>query len=259
MFNKTIKELQNDLATKTISSQELTAYYLKRITKHDNKINSFITVCEEQALDQAKKADNALHLGNARALTGIPIAQKDIFCTQGVRTTCASKMLSNFIAPYNATVIDRFHSAGAIMIGKTNMDEFAMGSTTENSHFGPTRNPWNTACIPGGSSGGSAAATAARLVPGATGTDTGGSIRQPAAMCGITGLKPTYGRVSRWGMIAFASSLDQGGPMAQTAEDTAILLQTMAGHDPKDTTSVNVKVDNYVAALQTPPQPITIG
>ena len=259
MFNQTIATLKQGLSSKSFSSVELTQHYLNRITQFDTELNSFITVCEASALKQAKQADKLIQSGNASAITGIPIAQKDIFCTQDIKTTCASKMLANFIAPYNATVIDRFNSAGAIMIGKTNMDEFAMGSTTENSHFGPTLNPWNFSCIPGGSSGGSAAAVAARLVPAATGTDTGGSIRQPAAMCGITGLKPTYGRVSRWGMIAFASSLDQGGILAQTVEDTALLLQVIAGHDEKDSTSVDIPVDDYMAAISTLPEPMTIG
>jgi aspartyl-tRNA(Asn)/glutamyl-tRNA(Gln) amidotransferase subunit A len=208
---------------------------------------------------QARAADARLAAGDAAPLTGIPIAQKDIFCTNGVRTTCGSRMLENFTAPYDATVVERFQAAGAVMLGKTNMDEFAMGSSNETSHFGPVRNPWDLAAVPGGSSGGSAAAVAARLAPGATGTDTGGSIRQPAALCGITGIKPTYGRVSRWGMIAFASSLDQGGPMARSAEDCALMLGTMAGFDPRDSTSVDRPVPDYTAGLNDSLEGLRIG
>lgn len=259
MHNKTISELHQSLVKKEISSVELTQYFINRIRDHDKRINSFVTVCEDHAIQQAKRADEALSKGQYTALTGIPIAQKDIFCADGIRTTCSSKMLENFYSPYDATVIEKFNQAGAIMIGKTNMDEFAMGSTTENSFFGPSLNPWNTSCVPGGSSGGSAAAVAARLAPAATGTDTGGSIRQPAAMCGLTGLKPTYGRVSRWGLIAFASSLDQAGPMTTCARDAAIMLQTMAGHDPKDSTSSRTQVDNYLEQLSSKPTGLTIG
>ncbi len=231
------------------SSVELTRAHLERIRTLDERLNSFITVCEESALAAAEAADARLRAGEAGPLTGIPIAHKDIFCTDGVRTSCGSRMLDNFIAPYDATVCVRFKEAGAVMLGKTNMDEFAMGSSNETSWYGPVRNPWDTAAVPGGSSGGSAAAVAARLCAAATGTDTGGSIRQPAAMCGITGLKPTYGRVSRYGMIAFASSLDQGGPMARSAEDVAALLRAMAGFDRRDSTSVDRPVPDYPATL----------
>jgi aspartyl-tRNA(Asn)/glutamyl-tRNA(Gln) amidotransferase subunit A len=225
----------------------------------DPTFNSFITIVAESALDQAKQADLLRSQGKAGPLCGIPIAQKDIFCTLGVKTSCASKMLDNFIAPYNATTVEKFNAAGCVMLGKTNMDEFAMGSSNENSFYGAVRNPWDTQRVPGGSSGGSAAAVAARLAPGATGTDTGGSIRQPAALCGITGLKPTYGRVSRYGMIAFASSLDQGGPFAQTAQDVGMLLQAMAGFDTKDSTSVNAPVPDYSTYLNQPLQGKVIG
>lgn len=214
MHNKTIAELAQGLHQKQFSSLELTTHFLQRIQGHNKRLNAFVTITDELALAQAKEADDRLSSGQSNTLTGIPIAQKDIFCTQGVRTSCGSKMLDNFIAPYNATVVERFNQAGAVMLGKLNMDEFAMGSSNETSYYGPVKNPWDVGTVPGGSSGGSAAAVASRIAPGATGTDTGGSIRQPAAFCGITGLKPTYGLVSRWGMIAFASSLDQGGPMA---------------------------------------------
>ena len=249
MPNHTIADILRGLEAKTFSSEEITQQYLDAITKHDGNYNSFITVTADQALEQARSADEARQNGTAGALCGVPIAHKDIFCTKGIRTSCASKMLDNFIAPYNATVVDRLADAGVVTLGKTNLDEFAMGSSNETSFYGPVRNPWNTDCVPGGSSGGSAAAIAAGLAPAATGTDTGGSIRQPAALCGLTGLKPTYGRVSRYGMIAFASSLDQGGPMAKTAEDNALLLQTMAGFDHRDSTSKNVAVPDYVAGL----------
>lgn len=259
MHTKTLKALSDMLASGEISSQELTQHFLDRIQQHDQELNSFITVTEELALEQAKAADASRAAGNATALTGIPIAQKDIFCTQGVRTSCASKMLDNFEAPYNATVVEKLNQAGTVCLGKTNMDEFAMGSSNETSFYGPVKNPWNTDYVPGGSSGGSAAAVAARLCPASTGTDTGGSIRQPASLCGITGLKPTYGRVSRWGMIAFASSLDQGGPMTQTAEDAALLLNAMAGFDPKDSTSTDIDVPDYTADLNKPLDGLRIG
>ncbi|MCG8534169.1 MAG: Asp-tRNA(Asn)/Glu-tRNA(Gln) amidotransferase subunit GatA [Pseudomonadales bacterium] len=259
MHTKTLKALSDMLVSGEISSQELTQHFLDRIQQHDQELNSFITVTEELALEQAKAADASRAAGNATALTGIPIAQKDIFCTQGVRTSCASKMLDNFEAPYNATVVEKLNQAGTVCLGKTNMDEFAMGSSNETSFYGPVKNPWNTDYVPGGSSGGSAAAVAARLCPASTGTDTGGSIRQPASLCGITGLKPTYGRVSRWGMIAFASSLDQGGPMTQTAEDAALLLNAMAGFDPKDSTSTDIDVPDYTADLNTPLDGLRIG
>jgi len=249
MHEKTLAELSQALQSKTLSSVELTQHYLKRIETFDGKLNSYITVSPDLALTQAKAADERIAAGTATALTGIPLAHKDLFCTQGLRTSCGSKMLDNFIAPYESTVTQRFIDAGAVTLGKTNLDEFAMGSSTESSFYGPTRNPWDTERVPGGSSGGSAAAVAARLCAAATGTDTGGSIRQPAGFTALTGLKPTYGRVSRWGMIAYASSLDQGGPMARTAEDCALMLQAMAGFDDKDSTSVDQPVDNYSASL----------
>jgi aspartyl-tRNA(Asn)/glutamyl-tRNA(Gln) amidotransferase subunit A len=249
MHTKTIAELSALLQAGTISSEELAGIYLSRIKTIDPQLNSFITVTEEQALAAAKAADQQRQAGQAQALTGIPIAHKDIFCTLGVKTSNGAKMLDNFIAPYDATVVTRMQKAGMVMLGKTNMDDCAMGSSTENSYYGPVKSPWDLSVVPGGSSGGSAAAIAARLTPAATGTDTGGSIRQPAALCGITGIKPTYGRVSRYGMIAFASSLDQGGPMAQTAEDVALLLNTMAGFDEKDSTSIDRPVPDYTATL----------
>ncbi len=258
MHNKTITELANDLRAKRYSSTELTQAYLDRIKQHQD-LNCYITVNEEMALEMAKAADKNLSSGNVPLLNGIPIAQKDIFCTLGVKTSCGSKMLDNFIAPYNATVVDNFNQAGAVMLGKLNMDEFAMGSSNETSYYGNVHNPWDIKAVPGGSSGGSAAAVAARLTPAATSTDTGGSIRQPASLCGITGLKPTYGRVSRYGMIAFASSLDQAGPMARSAEDAAILLQSMAGFDKKDSTSVNKLVPNYTEGLNNSLKGLKIG
>ncbi|MEY4209824.1 MAG: hypothetical protein RLZ92_202 [Pseudomonadota bacterium] len=258
MHNKTLTELAAGLRSKQFSSVELTQAFLARIKQHQG-LNSFVTVTEALALQQAQQADQRLANGDSSALTGIPIAQKDIFCTQGVKTTCGSKMLDNFIAPYNATVVDKFNQAGSVLLGKLNMDEFAMGSSNETSFYGATQNPWATDCVPGGSSGGSAAAVAARLAPAVTGTDTGGSIRQPAALCGITGLKPTYGRVSRYGMIAYASSLDQGGPMARSAEDATLLMQVMAGFDPKDSTSVDQSVPDYSASLNDSLQGLKIG
>lgn len=258
MHNLTLSELAAGLRSKEFSSVELTQAFLNRVRQHQD-LNAFITVSEEGALQQAQAADQRLSAGDASALTGIPIAQKDIFCTLGTKTSCGSKMLDNFIAPYDATVVDKFNRAGAVMLGKLNMDEFAMGSSNETSYYGPARNPWNADCVPGGSSGGSAVAVAARLAPAVTGTDTGGSIRQPAAFCGITGLKPTYGRVSRYGMIAYASSLDQGGPMARSAEDAALLLQVMAGFDPKDSTSVDQPVPDYSASLNDDLQGLKIG
>ena len=259
MHTKTIAQLAAGLRNGDYSSEELTRAYLDRIARHDDSLNSFITVSEAEALQQAKAADQRLKAGDSTTLTGIPVAQKDIFCSDGVLTTCGSRMLENFVAPYNATVIEKFNAAGAVMLGKTNMDEFAMGSSNETSYYGPVRNPWNIETVPGGSSGGSAAAVAARLAPAATGTDTGGSIRQPAGLCGITGLKPTYGRVSRYGMIAFASSLDQGGPLAQTAEDAAILLGAMAGFDTRDSTSIEETVPDYMATLNDDIKGLKIG
>ncbi len=260
IHEQTIAQLIQGLRTKAFSSAELTRHFLDRITKIDGELNSFITVTDEIALAQAKAADAMLAKGgDIPALCGIPIAHKDIFCTDGVRTSCASKMLDNFIAPYNAAVIEKFNSAGSVMLGKTNMDEFAMGSSNESSYYGPVKNPWNLECVPGGSSGGAAAAVAALLAPGSTGTDTGGSIRQPAALCGLTGLKPTYGRVSRFGMIAFASSLDQAGPITRTAEDAAIILNVMAGYDEKDSTSMPNPVEDYTASLNNSLAGLKIG
>ena len=259
MPNHTIADILRGLEAKTFSSEEITQQYLDAIAKHDGNFNSFITVTPDQALAQARAADTARQNGSAGALCGVPIAHKDIFCTEGVRTSCASKMLDNFIAPYNATVVERLANAGVVTLGKTNLDEFAMGSSNETSFYGAVRNPWNTDCVPGGSSGGSAAAIAAGLAPAATGTDTGGSIRQPAALCGLTGLKPTYGRVSRYGMIAFASSLDQGGPMAKTAEDNALLLQAIAGFDHRDSTSMDLPVPDYRAGLNKDLSGLKIG
>jgi aspartyl-tRNA(Asn)/glutamyl-tRNA(Gln) amidotransferase subunit A len=259
MHNKTLSELSAGLAAGEFSSVELTEHFLARIRQHDGELNSFITVTEEQALTQARAADARRAAGEVGPLLGLPIAHKDIFCTNGVRTSCASKMLDPFIAPYDATVVSRMAEAGMVMLGKTNMDEFAMGSSNETSFYGPVKNPWNTQTVPGGSSGGSAASVAARLAPAATGTDTGGSIRQPAALCGITGLKPTYGRVSRYGMIAFASSLDQAGPMAASAEDCALLLGAMAGFDGRDSTSVEREVPDYLADLNRDIKGLRIG
>jgi len=259
MHQKSLVELAADLQKGVYSSEELTRACLQRISTHDERLNSFVTVTAAPALAAAQAADGALKAGTAGPLTGIPFAHKDIFCTRGVKTSCGSKMLDNFISPYDATVTEKLLEAGAVMVGKTNMDEFAMGSSNETSFYGPVRNPWDEATVPGGSSGGSAAAVAARLVPASTGTDTGGSIRQPAALCGITGLKPTYGRVSRYGMIAFASSLDQGGAFTRSAADAAVMLGAMAGFDPRDSTSVDRPVDDYVAQLNEPLQGLKIG
>jgi aspartyl-tRNA(Asn)/glutamyl-tRNA(Gln) amidotransferase subunit A len=233
--------------------------YLDRIEASQPTLNAFISITREQAVKQAKAADRALAAGRVKPLTGVPIVHKDIFCTEGVRTTCASRMLDNFVAPYDATVVGKLRSAGAVMLGKSNMDEFAMGSSNETSFYGPVCNPWNLALVPGGSSGGSAAAVAARLTPAATGTDTGGSIRQPAALCGISGIKPTYGRVSRYGMIAFASSLDQGGVFTTSAQDAALVLREMAGFDPNDSTSVDEPVPDYLAGIEQPLAGLKIG
>ena len=249
MYNHTLTELSGLLHSRKISSLELTEYFLRRSEKYNAELNCYITLTPDLALSQARAADTALRQGKAGPLTGIPIAHKDIFCTDGIRTSCGSRMLDNFIAPYDATVVARLQQAGMVLLGKTNMDEYAMGSSNENSYYGPVRNPWDQQRVPGGSSGGSAAAVAARLTPIATGTDTGGSIRQPAAMCGITGLKPTYGRVSRYGMIAFASSLDQGGPLARTAADAAMLFTAMAGFDQRDSTSADQAEEDFSAAL----------
>ena len=259
MHEKSLAELSSALHSKAISCVELTDHFLQRIEQHDGALNSFITVTPELAREQARAADARLAEGSAGPLTGIPLAHKDLFCTRGVRTSCASKMLDTFIAPYESAVTQRFLDAGAVSLGKTNMDEFAMGSSSESSFYGPVRNPWNPERIPGGSSGGSAAAVAARLCVAATGSDTGGSIRQPAGFTGITGLKPTYGRVSRWGMIAYASSLDQAGPMAHSAEDCALLLQAMAGFDERDSTSVEQAIPDYSADLNKPLTGLRVG
>ncbi|MFI4879134.1 MAG: Asp-tRNA(Asn)/Glu-tRNA(Gln) amidotransferase subunit GatA [Steroidobacterales bacterium] len=255
----TLTQLAAGLKARKFSSVELVTALLARVERAQGSLNAFISVTREQALAAAAAADRALSAGSGGALTGVPIAHKDIFCTQGVRTTCGSRMLENFISPYDATVVAKLKDAGAVMLGKTNMDEFAMGSSNETSYFGPVRNPWDPKLVPGGSSGGSAAAVAARLVPGATATDTGGSIRQPAALCGITGLKPTYGRVSRYGMIAFASSLDQAGTLTASAADAALMLREMAGFDANDSTSVDTEVPDYVAALEQPLAGLKIG
>jgi aspartyl-tRNA(Asn)/glutamyl-tRNA(Gln) amidotransferase subunit A len=269
MINSSLKELATALAQKQISSVELTTLFLDRIEKLNPTLNAFVTVDRDKALAAARAADAKIGAGGTAssrtaanigtALTGIPLAHKDIFCAEGWRTTCGSRMLDNFVAPYDAHVVQRLNEAGMVLLGKCNMDEFAMGSSNETSHFGPVKNPWNPACVPGGSSGGSAAAIAARLAPAATGTDTGGSIRQPAALCGLTGLKPTYGSVSRYGMIAFASSLDQGGPMAKSAEDCALLLSAMTGFDPRDSTSLEHPAEDYCRDLEKPLQGLRIG
>jgi aspartyl-tRNA(Asn)/glutamyl-tRNA(Gln) amidotransferase subunit A len=259
MHRLTLAQIARGLAAKDFSSVELSEALLARIQALDPQLNSFITVTADQARVQAAAADARRAAGENGALLGAPIAHKDLFCTQGVLTTCASKILHNFKAPYDATVVEKLASAGAVSLGKLNMDEFAMGSANESSHYGAVKNPWDTSRVPGGSSGGSAAAVAAGLIPAATGTDTGGSIRQPAALTNLTGLKPTYGRVSRWGMIAYASSLDQGGPLARTAEDCALLLGAMAGFDAKDSTSVDQPVDDYLAALSQPLAGLRIG
>jgi len=259
MYDKSVAELVAGLRDRQFSSVELSRCFLDRIARLDSNYNSFISVDESAVLAHAAAADQRIAAGDAATLTGIPIAHKDIFCTDGMRTSCGSRMLDNFVPPYDATLISHFKRDGAIILGKTNMDEFAMGSSNENSYYGPVCNPWDTTAVPGGSSGGSAAAVAAMLAPAATGTDTGGSIRQPAAFCGITGIKPTYGRVSRLGMVAFASSLDQAGPMARSAEDCALLLNTMAGHDPLDSTSSELPTEDYRAKLNDSLQGLRIG
>ncbi len=257
--SSTLTQLAAGLRARHFSSVELTRALLARIERHQGALNAFISVTPDAALAAAQSADRALASGGGGALTGVPIAHKDLFCTQGVRTTCGSRRLDNFVSRYDATGVAKLRSAGAVMLGKTNMDEFAMGSSNETSYYGPVRNPRNPALVPGGSSGGSAAAVAARLVPGATATDTGGSIRQPAALCGITGMKPTYGRVSRYGMVAFASSLDQGGVLTASAADAALMLREMAGFDAADSTSVDRPVPDYVAALEEPLAGLKIG
>src|SRR5215469_14461375 len=256
---KTLTELATALRARELTSVELTRLLLKRIEAAQPKLNAFVSVTTEAALVAAAQADRTLAAGRAGPLVGLPIIHKDIFCTDGVRTTCGSRMLDNFVAPYDATVVAKLKTAGMVMLGKSNMDEFAMGSSNETSFYGPVRNPWDARLVPGGSSGGSAAAVAARLVPGATATDTGGSIRQPAALCGITGMKPTYGRVSRYGMVAFASSLDQGGTLTASAADAALMLREMAGFDPNDSTSVEREVPDYVALLDAPLAGLRIG
>jgi aspartyl-tRNA(Asn)/glutamyl-tRNA(Gln) amidotransferase subunit A len=256
---KTAAELGRGIRAGDFSSVEVTRHFLDRIEKGNARLNAYVTVTAERALEDARRADAAIAAGKGSVLTGVPLAHKDIFCTRGVLTTCGSKMLSNFISPYDATVVERLAAAGMVTLGKTNMDEFAMGSSNETSFYGPVRNPWDEQRVPGGSSGGSAAAVAARLAPVATGTDTGGSIRQPAALTGLTGVKPTYGRVSRYGMIAFASSLDQGGVLAQSAEDAALLLEAMSGFDPKDSTSVEAPVPAYSSQLERPVKGLRIG
>ena len=249
MLNATLKQLSALLARKELSSVELTRFCLDRVARLDPALNAFVTVDAERSLAQARAADALIAAGRAQPLTGIPVAHKDIFCAKGWRTTCGSRMLANFVSPYDAHVVERLNAAGAVILGKTNMDEFAMGSSTETCFFGPVKNPWDRTRVPGGSSGGSAAAVAARLAPAAIDTDTGGSIRQPAALSGICGLKPTYGVVSRYGMIAFASSLDQGGPMAKSAEDLALMLNVMAGFDARDSTSLERPAEDYARAL----------
>jgi len=249
LHGRTLAQLSADLAARKISSVELTRHFLDRIASLGAPLNAFITIDAERSLAQAAAADARIASGDVAPLTGIPVAHKDLFCAKGWRTTCGSRMLESFVAPYDAHVIEQFDRAGAVLLGKTNMDEFAMGSSNESSYFGPVRNPWDAAAVPGGSSGGSAAAVAARLCPAATGTDTGGSIRQPASFTGVSGLRPTYGRVSRYGMVAFASSLDQGGALARTAEDLAMLLDVMACFDERDSTCVDRAKDDYVGAL----------
>jgi len=259
MLNFTVKQLTAELAAKRVSSVEVAEFFLKRINALGKTLNAFVSVDAEKTLAAAKVADGLIAAGKAGPLTGVPVAHKDIFCADGWLTTCGSKMLANFRAPYDAHVIEQFNAAGAVTVGKTNMDEFAMGSSNETSYFGPVRNPWNPETVPGGSSGGSAAAVAARLAPVATGTDTGGSIRQPAALTGICGLKPTYGVVSRYGMIAFASSLDQAGPFARTAEDLGLMLNAMAGFDPRDSTSLDRPREDYTRDLDKPLAGLRVG
>jgi aspartyl-tRNA(Asn)/glutamyl-tRNA(Gln) amidotransferase subunit A len=254
-----IGELARRLAAKEVSSVELTRHFLERIDRLNPSLNAVITLTADRALDAASAADRRIEAGERGRLLGIPLIHKDIFCTDGVRTSCGSRMLDNFISPYDATIVTKLKAAGTVMLGKSNMDEFAMGSSNETSYYGPVKNPWDITKVPGGSSGGSSAASAARLAPFTTGTDTGGSIRQPAALTGVTGVKPTYGRVSRYGMIAFASSLDQAGVLARSAEDAAAVLEVMAGFDPKDSTSVDAPVPDYPALLEAPLKGLKIG
>ena len=260
MIDSGLAELQAALTAKRVSSVELTRLYLERIQRLNSTLNAFLTVDDETSLAEARKADKRRAQGESGGpLAGIPIAHKDIFCTQALYTTCGSRMLAQYKSPYDAHVIEQFGRAGAVLLGKTNMDEFAMGSSNETSHFGPVRNPWDRRLVPGGSSGGSAAAVAARMAPAATGTDTGGSIRQPAALTGVCGLKPTYGLVSRYGMVAFASSLDQGGPLARSAADLALLMNVMAGHDARDSTSIDRPKEDYARELTAPLKGLRIG
>ena len=259
MHHLSIRELGAALRARHVSCEELARWFLDRLRGTGNELNCLISLTEEQALDEARKADRRLATGECVALTGIPIVHKDLFCTRGVRTSCGSKMLDNFISPYDATVVERARNNGMVMLGKANMDEFAMGSSNESSFYGPVRNPWDRERVPGGSSGGSAAAVAARLVPVATGTDTGGSVRQPAALCGITGIKPTYGRVSRYGLVAYASSLDQAGVLARSAEDAAFLLAAIAGYDERDSTSVERPLEDYPRILDRDEGALRIG
>ena len=259
MIELSLTELSAALRDKTLSSVELTEFFLQRIDALNPRLNAFITVDHNGALDAARSADAAIAEGRGGPLTGIPLAHKDVFCTAGIRTTCASKMLADFVSPYDAHVVSQLKAAGAVMLGKTNMDEFAMGSSNESTHFGAARNPWATDRVPGGSSGGSAVAVAARMVPMATGTDTGGSVRQPAALTGVTGIKPSYGVVSRYGMVAFASSLDQGGAFGRSAEDCALLLSAMAGFDARDSTSLEREREDYTRALGQPLEGLRIG
>ena len=258
MLNSSLTELAAALTAKKVSSVELTHAFLARIGNLKD-LNAFITVDGDGALERAKRADAMRAEGKAVALTGVPFAYKDIYCTQGLRTTCGSRMLENFVSPYDAHVVEQFNAAGAVALGKCNMDEFAMGSSNENSYFGPVRNPWNRKRVPGGSSGGSAAAVAARMVPAATGTDTGGSVRQPAAFSGVCGLRPTYGLVSRYGLIAFASSLDQAGPIARSAADLALMMNVMAGHDARDSTSIDRPKEDYAKGLSLSLKGLRIG
>jgi aspartyl-tRNA(Asn)/glutamyl-tRNA(Gln) amidotransferase subunit A len=259
LHTQTVAELATGLAAKRFSAVELAQSFLKRIEAANPTLNAMVTLTRERALADAGRADAARAAGSAGPLTGIPLVHKDIFCTDGIRTTCGSRMLDNFVSPYDAAVVERLAAAGTVLLGKTNMDEFAMGSSNETSYYGPVRNPWDPRKVPGGSSGGSAACVAARIAPVATGTDTGGSIRQPAALVGITGIKPTYGRVSRYGMIAFASSLDQAGVLGKSAEDCALLLRAMAGFDPRDSTCIDRPVPDYVAGLDAPLKGLRVG
>ncbi|WP_027966477.1 Asp-tRNA(Asn)/Glu-tRNA(Gln) amidotransferase subunit GatA [Halomonas halocynthiae] len=259
MHDKTLTEIAADLTAGKYSSHELTEHLLKRIERLDPSLNSFISVTGDNARHSAQQADTARAAGTAGQLAGLPIALKDNICTQGTKTSCGSRMLDNFISPYDATIVQHLNAAGTVNLGKTNLDEFAMGSSSESSFYGPVKNPWDLTAVPGGSSGGSAAAVAAGLIPAALGSDTGGSIRQPAAFCGITGLKPTYGRVSRYGIIAYASSFDQVGPMARTAADCALLMNAIAGHDSRDSTSVTRQVPDYSAELDKPLRGLKIG